>query len=98
VLSHNEIEEMKGLSNLSKLTKLSLSHNKIRELPSLEVHRELQELRLSDNHIQTIPESITFNQGLKIVDFAKNMISSWRYNLSPSDHTLIISTLNNPLC
>jgi len=81
---------MEGLANLSKLTKLSLSHNKIRELPSLEVHRELQELRLSDNHIQTIPESISFNQGLKIVDFAKNMISSWRYNLSPSE---IISTL-----
>jgi Leucine-rich repeat (LRR) protein len=78
VVSHNEIENLKGIEMYPNLKKLSASNNAIRSLP-LEIKRlvGLAELRLAHNKIMTLPDSISDNVNLKMLILNDNMINSF---------------------
>ena len=78
VVSHNEIENLKGIELYPNLKKLSASNNAIRSLP-LEIKRlaGLAELRLAHNKIMTLPDSISTNLNLKMLILNDNLINSF---------------------
>ena len=89
ILSHNEIEDIKGLEKMKHITKLSLSHNKIhviinifdinntnlKEIKGIKHLADLKELKLNDNKIMALPDVLKENVNLEIFDIGNNEIN-----------------------
>ena len=80
ILSKNELTSFPLLSSqvqLVHLTKLSLSDNRLTEVPDLAALPNLTELRINNNKIPAISANLLAGRKLRVLDLAKNLLSSW---------------------
>ncbi|KAL0481103.1 protein phosphatase 1 regulatory subunit [Acrasis kona] len=83
VISHNSLDNLKGLDAYPNITKISASYNKIKVIPN-DVRRlvGLSELRLAHNKLIALPDSISNNANLEILILNNNLLSSFEYVFS----------------
>lgn len=74
-LNSNQLTEINGVLNLTKLTVLHLGYNLLKDLPDdIGMLVNLEELSINNNYLKTLPESIGNLTNLKILNLKGNSI------------------------
>lgn len=97
-VTHNDLKELPGLSDLRKLALLYAQHNDIKQLPTVEGCEKLVELYFGNNCIEEVPvEFCESLPHLKILDLRDNKLDLLPDEIAMLQHLIRLDLTNNGL-